>query len=435
MSPDMIGLLGFALVLVLILLRMPVAIALLTVGIGGLLYFRGITATTNLVPSQLFSYVTTLSFIAVPLFLLMGEFAFKAGLVSKAYDAARIWLSRLPGGLAAATVTACGMFGACAGSGLSSAAIMGRLTVPQMIERGYDRSLASGTVASSATLAVLIPPSIILVLYSLYTQEPLGALFLAAYVPGLLTLLGYIGVIVLKARRDPALAPPVTEAPTWADRGRALLSVWGIFVLFGIILGGIYFGLVAPTQAAALAALAALILLLISGQRRWSAIVESLISSARVAGMIFLILIGASVFGTFITISGLPQTVARGLIELGLPSVAFILLVCVFLMVLGAFMDGISMMLLVLPVLLPVLVQLDFNLIWFGIIMVKLVELAAITPPLGITVYVVKGAIGGLATLEQVFGGIWTFLRVELVIVLSIVLFPSIVLFLPQLVS
>jgi C4-dicarboxylate transporter DctM subunit len=432
MESHHIGMLGFVVLLGLIGLRVPIAFALTLVGLGGLVILSGPDATFALLASQMYSSVANNTLSAVPLFLLMGYFAYHAGLTRACFDTARLWLARLPGGLAIATVAGCALFGACAGSGVAAAGAMGRVSIPEMLRYGYDRKLACGSIAAAATLAVLIPPSIVMVVYAILTEVSIGRLLLAGYIPGVLSALILMAMIMFRCSRDPSLAPPVPIKITWSDRLRSLKDIWGITLLIGLVLGGIYTGFVTATEAAAIGALGAFILMMLAKQLTRATFRDSMLETARTTGMIFLLLVGASIFTGFMAISGVPQVLAEVIVEGKYSMWTVLLIICLAYLFLGMFLDSISMMLLTLPVLLPVLKGLDVNLIWFGIIVVKLVEIGCITPPFGITVYVVKGVVGNSVPLEDIFRGIWWFLAMEILTLVILIMFPAITTILPD---
>lgn len=432
MESHHIGMLGFVVLLGLIGLRVPIAFALTLVGLGGLVILSGPDATFALLASQMYSSVANNTLSAVPLFLLMGYFAYHAGLTRACFDTARLWLARLPGGLAIATVAGCALFGACAGSGVAAAGAMGRVSIPEMLRYGYDRKLACGSIAAAATLAVLIPPSIVMVVYAILTEVSIGRLLLAGYIPGVLSALILMAMIMYRCSRDPSLAPPVPIKITWSDRLRSLKDIWGITLLIGLVLGGIYTGFVTATEAAAIGALGAFILMMLAKQLTRATFRDSMLETARTTGMIFLLLVGASIFTGFMAISGVPQVLAEVIVEGKYSMWTVLLIICLAYLFLGMFLDSISMMLLTLPVLLPVLKGLDVNLIWFGIIVVKLVEIGCITPPFGITVYVVKGVVGNSVPLEDIFRGIWWFLAMEILTLVILIMFPAITTILPD---
>jgi tripartite ATP-independent transporter DctM subunit len=309
---------------------------------------------------------------------------------------------------------------------------MGRVSIPEMLRYGYDKKLATGSVAAAATLAVLIPPSIVMVVYAILTEVSIGRLLLGGYLPGALSALILMAMIMVRVKRDPKLAPDVPFKITWAQRLASLKDVWGITLLILLVLGGIYSGFVTATEAAAIGALGAFVLMITAKQLSRATVRDSMLETARTTGMIFLLLVGASIFTGFMAISGVPQKLAEVIVESNLSVWAVLLIVCVVYFFLGMFLDSISMMLLTLPVLLPVLKQLDVNLIWFGIIVVKLVEIGCITPPFGITVYVVKGVVGNTVSLEDVFRGIWWFLAMEILTLVILIALPIISTILPD---
>jgi len=426
------GIAGFGVLLALIAIRVPIAFALALVGLGGMFALVGQDASFAMLSTTLYSSIANNTLTAVPLFLLMGYFAFHAGLTRAAFSTARIWLAGLPGGLAMASVAGCALFGACAGSGVAAAGAMGRVAIPEMLRYGYDRKLACGSIAAAATLAVLIPPSIVMVVYAILVEASIGRLLMAGYIPGILSALILMAMIYVRVRVDPSLAPEVPVKPTWADRISSLKDVWGITILIGLVLGGIFSGFVTATEAAALGALGALILMIVAGQFNKATFKDALLETARTTAMIFLLLVGASIFTGFMALSGLPQKLAQVITDANLSFAMVMLIICIVYIFLGCFLDSISMMLLTIPVLLPVLKTLDVNLIWFGIVIVKLVEIGCITPPFGITVYVVKGVVGNSIPLEEVFRGIWWFLAMEIFTLFILIMFPTISLILPN---
>jgi C4-dicarboxylate transporter, DctM subunit len=432
MESYQIGFLGFAALLVLIGLRIPIAFALALVGLVGQFLLIGPIATSAMISTQLYSSVANNTLAAVPLFLLMGYFAYHAGLTRAAFDTARIWLARLPGGLAMASVAGCAMFGACAGSGVAAAGAMGRVAIPEMLRYGYDPRLASGSIAAAATLAVLIPPSIVMVVYAILVEVSIGRLLMAGYLPGLLSALILMAMIWVRVKRNPKLAPEVPVTITWAQRFASLKDVWGITVLILLVLGGIYSGFVTAPEAAALGAFGAFVLMALAGKLNWGTFKDAVLETARTTGMIFLLLVGASLFTGFMALSGMPQELASWIVDANLSVWMVLIISSIAFVFLGCFLDSISMMLLTIPVLLPILKSMDVNLIWFGVIVVKLVEIGCITPPFGITVYVVKGVVGDAIALEDIFRGIWWFLLMEILTLAILFTFPQITLFLPD---
>ena len=432
MSKLAIALIGLLALIGLIAIRTPVAFALALVGFSGLLLMGGQGLALTFVGGDLYSAVASFSLTAVPLFLLMGHFAYHAGLTRAAFEAARIWLSRLPGGLAMATVLACSIFGAASGSGIAAAAALGRITVPEMLRYGYDKGLATGTIASAATLAVLIPPSVVMIIYAVFTEQSVGRLFIAGIIPGIVSALLYMVMLYVRVRLKPDLAPSIDYRATWGEHLRAFSQVWGIGLLFVLVIGGIYTGFVTAAEAGALGAFGALVLMALARRLKWDTFRESVVSTARTTGMIFLLFVAATVFTRFVALSGVPQVLSGLIIDIGAPPVVLLIALCVLYIFLGMFLDSISMMLLTLPVLLPILIDLDVNLIWFGVLIVKVVEIGAITPPFGVTVYVIKGVVGDQVRLEEIFRGVGWFLVMDLVMLALLIAFPAISLWLPD---
>jgi tripartite ATP-independent transporter DctM subunit len=427
-----VALIGLAALIGLIAIRTPVAFALALVGFVGLVWIGGQGLAITFVGGDLFSAVATFSLTAVPLFLLMGHFAYHAGLTRAAFEAARIWLSRMPGGLAMATVLACAIFGAASGSGIAAAAALGRITVPEMLRYGYDKGLATGTIASAATLAVLIPPSVVMIIYAVFTEQSVGRLFIAGIVPGLISAFLYIAMLYVRVRLKPELAPSIDYRPSWGDHLRAFSQVWGLALLFLLVIGGIYTGFVTAAEAGAIGAFGAFLLMALARRLKWDTFRESVVATARTTGMIFLLFVAATIFTRFVALSGVPQVLSGLIIDLGAPPIVLLIALCVLYIFLGMFLDSISMMLLTLPVLLPILIDLDVNLIWFGVLIVKVVEIGAITPPFGVTVYVIKGVVGDQVRLEEIFRGVGWFLVMDLVMLALLIAFPAISLWLPE---
>jgi C4-dicarboxylate transporter DctM subunit len=434
MDPVLTGALGFVVLLIIILLGIPVGISLMVTGLAGLFYLSGVQSTFHLLINNVFHQATMYEFSAVPMFLLMGYVALEAGLTKPAFESARLWLSPFPGGLAMATSVASGFLGACCGSGIPTTAALSRIAIPEMVRHGYDKGLAAGTVAATAALAVLIPPSIIMVVYAVFMEGvPLGKMLLAGYLPGVLSIAVFITGIAIRVRLNPNLAPPrPTEKITWKQRFISVKGLWGIFVLFGVLAGGIYSGYFTATEAAGMSALTAFILMALTGQFKWSTVKTAFVDTLQVGGMTFLLLIGAVMFSLFLTVSGLPKAAAAMIVAAHLSPMVFVIMVCVMYFILGCFLPSLSMLLLTLPILYPVLLEMKINLIWFGIIVIKMVEVGGLTPPFGIGVYVVKGVVKDEIELTTIFKGIAWFIVMELVTLAILMAFPQISLWLPS---
>jgi C4-dicarboxylate transporter DctM subunit len=434
MDPFWLGILGIALTMVLIVFRFPIAFVLAGIGTIGMMFISGIESSLAYIPHQLYSYISHFTFTAVPLFLLMGYFAFYAGLTVEAYDAARAWVGKLPGGLALTTVGGCALFAASAGSSLAECAAMAKIAVPEMRRSGYSERLATGIVAAAGGMAVVIPPSIIMIIYGVITETSIGELLIAGILPGIL----YFGVfalaIVIYAYLRPSSAPREANVDTsWKARRASIKKTGGIMALFAIVIGGIYGGLVTPTEAAGLGAMGAIVIACIRKKVDWETAKTALAETVKATAMIFLLLGGASIFTLFMSASGVISSATTTLV--GLEIEPHILLVALFLLyiILGMFLDSISMMILTMPMVLPVLKAQGLSIIWFGVIMCMIVEIGCITPPMGLNVYVMKGALGKSVDLNDIFAGAMPFVILEVLIVLILYWFPQIALWLPSL--
>ncbi|RAI02530.1 TRAP transporter large permease [Acuticoccus sediminis] len=428
----------------LLVMRVPIAFGLLFTAVVGLFVLNatrmgafnfdfGWKSTVSMLGRDPYSFVASFTLMAIPMFLLMGNFAFASGATRDAYATARVWLARLPGGLACASVVACGLFAAISGSSLATAAAMGRIAVPEMLRQGYDPRLASGSVAAGGTLGALIPPSILMVIFGIFAEQSIGQLLIGGIVPGILTALTYVAIIVVRAKLNPRLAPPVTERFTNRDRLLSLAGTWQILLIFAVIITVIYTGIGTPTEAAAFGAAAVLVLGVLRGRIRrgnaWSAVRETVVQTA----MIFAIAIASKVLVSFVAFTGVSADLATwaGSIEGG--RIWVLLALTLAYVVLGMFMDPIGILLLTLPVVVPVVDALGYNLIWFGVFLVKLLEVGMITPPVGLNVFVLKSAIGNAVSLENVFRGIGPFLLMDIVTLAILIALPDLVLWLPNL--
>jgi len=442
-NPATLGLAGFVVLLALIALRVPIAIALAGVGFVGLVVAiawppggsfaleRGLQAAWSLISIEPYSFISSFTLVAVPLFLMMGYVAYQARFTEDVYAAARVWLARLPGGLAMASVAGCAAFAAVSGSSLATAAAMGKLAVPEMLRYKYDQGLATGVVAASGTLGSLIPPSILMVLYGIFTEQSIGKLLLAGFIPGVISALIYMAMVWVRGTLDPALGPRA-EAAGWGERVRSLRRTWSIVALFVVVMGGIYSGLVTPTEAAALGAAGAWALGFIARRldraRSRSALIETVVQS----GAIFAVVLGAKIFVAFIAVTGVAGALTEWAAALDLPPLGVLLALSLVYILLGTFMDPLGIMLLTLPVVTPVIERLGYDLIWFGVIMIKYLEIGLITPPVGLNVYVLKGVVGDEVRLETIFRGIAWFLAMDVLTLALLIAFPQISLWLPS---
>jgi tripartite ATP-independent transporter DctM subunit len=434
LDPVFVGVICFVALLVFIALGFPIGIAMAVPGLLGLFYLVGFEGALGLYANTVFSYATKYDLAALPLFLIMGYISVQAGLTRSAYDSARVWLYKLPGGLAMATAVASGLLGACMGTGLPAAAALSRIAIPEMLRHNYDKGLSAGSVAAAATVAVLIPPSILMVIYASFTEVSLGRMLMAGYLPGILSVAIFMVMIGIRCRLNPSLAPSnITETITWKNRFIALKGIWGIGVLLIVLVGGIYSGFFTATEAAGVVAFIAFVLMFVQRKFTWHGIREAFSQTLEVSAMVFLIFAGAISVMLVMAISGTPKALTSLLLSANLGINWFLIMLFVLYIILGCFMDSITILLLTLPVVLPVLNEFDVNLIWFGILCIKIVEIGGITPPFGISVYVVKAVVRDEIPTGVIFKGIGWFVVMEILTVVILFAFPQISLWLPDL--
>lgn len=428
-----IGGLGIAAILGLLALRVPIAFALGGVSFVGIWLVRSEGAAFGIIGSLPHDFASSWELSAVPMFLLMGAAAYQTGLTSSLYTAARLWLNELPGGLAVATNFTAAGFAAASGSSIATSAAVGRLAIPEMLKFGYDKSLATGTVAASGTLGALIPPSIAFVIYGWFTEQSVGTLLIAGLVPGLLTAALYTLMIVGRCMAQPSLAPRVALKVPMREKLNALAHVWPMPVLVLGVIGSIYGGVATPTEAGAVGAAFAFIIG--AAQRRLTreALRNSVGDALRTTASLFFLAIGAVMLTRFLAMAGVPGFIAQVVSDLQLGPVEMVVALAVVYLVLGMFLDPIGVMLLTLPVFLPAFHALDMDLIWIGVIVVKMIEVGLLTPPVGLNVYVVKNVAGDAVPLSTVFRGVGWFLGCELVLMILLIAFPAVSLWLPGL--
>lgn len=427
-----IGLIGIIVLLVMISFRVHVAFALAFVGCIGYGWVTNWSATSGLMACVPYSFVANFILTTVPLFLLMGYLVHHAGLTTDVYETARLWLSKVPGGLAIASVAGCAAFAAACGSSLATSAVMGRIAIPEMLRHNYDKGIATGCVAAAGTIGSLIPPSILLILYGAMTETSIGILLIAGFIPGIVSALIYMGMIYLRALKDKTLCPMTTEMITWLDRIKSLKGTGGILALFSLVIGGIYFGIFTPTEAGGVGASGAFVIAVASGKLKWNNFVESLNDTVRSTSQIFAIALGAALFTKFMAVSDLPNIICEAVLTLKIHPYLILSGLSLVYVFLGMFLDPIGVMLLTLPVVFPVMEALGFNLVWFGIIMIKYLEIGLITPPVGLNVYVIKGVVGNKIGLETIFRGVWWFVAMDILTLIVLIAFPQISLFLPD---
>lgn len=429
MDPITLGYIGIGLVVTLVVLGVPVAFATAFTGICGLMMIRGFDVTVGLAGIIPYSESAHYSLSVLPLFIAIGFLAMHAGITTSAYNAARVWVGRAPGGLATATIFASAGFAAVSGASTASTAVFTRLALPEMEKRGYDQALAAGVVAVGGTLAALIPPSAILVIYGIIVEESIGALLLAGFVPGLISILVYLFVIATVVTLKPELAPKL-ERTSMLEKLKTIPQLAGIMLVVGVILVGIYFGIMTPTESAAVAT-AIMFIMALAKKISFADLRLGLLDTVKTTVMIFMVIWGVLVFVRFLAFTGLPGMITDSVIGLDVPRWVILMAVVVLYLLMGMVLDGIGMMMLTLPVIYPAIVGLGYDPIWFGVLLVKLIEVGVVTPPVGLNCYVVNGIRPDIP-LHKIFKGVAPFLVGEIVIIGIIILFPDLILFLPN---
>jgi tripartite ATP-independent transporter DctM subunit len=430
MDPTLAGILGFVALFALLAARMPIGLAMLVTGAGGIAILNSPTAAMNVMGSFPFTYSAVYSLSVIPLFILMGNFAGVSGMGTDLFRAAYVWMGHRKGGLAAATILACAGFASLSGSSVASAATMGKVALPEMRRYRYDPGLATGTIAAGGTLGILIPPSTVLIVYGLLTEQSVGQLFLAGFLPGLLLTLLFVATIFLVSRLRPELAPAGERVP-FTGRMQALGGTGALLAVVFIVIGGIYAGIFTTTEAAAVGAFLTFLHGLWTRRLTLPRFFTALLDTIKTTSMVFFILIGAHFFSPFLALTRIPANISAWIGELAIPALAILLIILVIYLILGCFMEGFAMLVLTLPIVFPIIVQLGYDPIWFGIIVVLVVEMGLISPPVGMNVFVVKGVAPDVP-LTDIFRGIFPFLGAMAICVGLLIAFPDIALFLPE---
>jgi C4-dicarboxylate transporter DctM subunit len=436
MDQTFVGVVGFLIFIGLMLLRVPVAFGMALVGTAGLTYIYGFSTVIKFIPTEMYSHTSTFTLSALPLFLLMGYLAFYADLSKDSFDAARAWFGKVPGGLAIATVYACAIFGACSGSSLAECAVFSKIAVPEMTSRGYNKRLALGVVASAGGLDVLIPPSIGLVIYGVLTETPIGELLIAGILPGVVYAMIFAVAIGLFCWLKPSYAPRAADIDTsWKARLDAVRRMWAVVLLFSLVLGSIYFGWATPDEAAGVGVFGAFMLVVARRKFRWRDVMTATLDAAKASAVIFLILGTASIFTKFIIVTGAISALTGWIISLGLPFWGIMLCLVILWLILGCFIDAMSMMILTLPLAVPLVQSHGVSMVWFGIVMTMTMIIGTVTPPFGLNCFVMKAALGDEVELNDIFAGALPFVLLMFLIVAILFLFPQISLWLPNLMA
>lgn len=427
-----VGIVGVIIMVVLIGLRMHIGLAMALVACGGITVIAGPRVTYTILQVVPYEFANSWEFSAVPMFILMGTVAYRAGMTAALFRAARLWLARLPGGLAVAANFGCAGFAAAAGSSVVTAVSMGRIAVPEMLRYRYDPALATGVVASAGTLGVMIPPSIPLVLFGYFAEVSVAQLFIAGILPGLLTALVYTALIVGRCWLNPDLAPPVELGTDPREKWQALAEVWPLPAIILVVIGTIYTGFASPTEAAAFGAVASVVIAALQRKLNWAVMKKSLLETIETSAAIFLVVIGAVLLTRFMAFSDLPETIAQIVIGYGVDQLTLIIVTGLIFLVLGCFLDPIGLLLLALPVFLPIYIAADVNLIWFGIIFIKYIEIGLITPPIGVNIFALKSILPKIP-IQTIFRGVMWFFVADIFVLVLLIAFPQITLFLPSL--
>lgn len=432
LSPEALGVVGILAMIAGLFLGVHIGIVLGGVGLLGCIVIAGFVKGIGLLASTAYFTVSNYGFIALPMFIMMGEFAFQGEIGSLLYTAVSKWMGHRYGGLAMATTVANAMFATIAGDSLSATATFGKIAIPEMIRYKYDKVFACGVVASAGCLAVLIPPSGVMILYCIFTSVSLGRLMMAGFIPGIISTIIYMSYIYTKVRLNPGMAPRSSEISSWRERFHVIRWIIPLAVVMIVMFGGIYTGIFSPIEAGAIGAFTVLILNLARGTFSLSKYAAAMANVARTTAMIFLVIIGAMIFSKFLVLAGIPDLVLTAITSLHMSKYVVLFIIIVLYLIMGCFMTVPAMLAVSLPLFFPLAEGLGFNGVWFGIIIVLMCEIAALTPPVGLNVYVLKAVVGDLVPTGGIFRGIVPFFFLNLIIVAILIAFPQLSLWLPS---
>ena len=430
MSNEFIAIAGFVVLFALMLLRVPIGVAMGLVGVGGFAAIVGPQPALNLLAQSPIRTITDFNLMLIPFFVLMGVLATRSGMSSELFRSGRAWLGSFRGGLGLASVGACAGFAAICGSSVATAATMTKIAYPEMKRTGYDDATSTGIIAAGGTLGILIPPSVVLAIYGFITGQDIGMLFIAGVIPGLLAVIMYMATVSIAFGRKLPRGEPFSLREALAS----LRGVWAVLLLFVAVIVAIYLGVVTATEAAAAGAFLTALIGFMRGRLNLSKLMDCLVEALRTSVAIYTILIGAILFGYFLAITQVPQNLTEFLTGLGLSRYATLILILLLFMVMGCFLDAMAMIILMVPIVFPVIMELGFDPIWFGVIIVMTVELGLITPPVGMNVYVIK-SIASRVGLTTIFRGVFPFVIADVLRLILLLAFPALVLFLPNTMS
>ncbi|MBT4089095.1 MAG: TRAP transporter large permease, partial [Deltaproteobacteria bacterium] len=425
-----VSLVFIALMILLLILGFPVAFSMALVGVMGIWYLTEFQLSIDIVKMVTYDAVAHYYYCVIPFFILMGFLSLEAGIGTRLYNVGAKWFGQLPGGLAIGTIIGCGGFAAICGDSMATAATMGSVSVPEMNKFNYKASLSNGSVAAGGTLGILIPPSVGFIAYGIVTEQAVGKLFMAGIIPGIILMVCFALMIYSRALLDPELGPRAPKS-TLLEKITSIKDIWQVMILFGGVIGGIFSGVITPTEAGAVGAVGALVIAMFSGVFSKEGFYRALLISTKMSGMIFAILIGVGLLGYFVTLTDLPMQLAENLKSIDVSKYVLLTLILMLYLFLGMLMNIIPMIMLTLPILFPTVMALGFDPIWFGVIMVIIMEMGQITPPVGINVFVIHG-ISGNVPMVEIYKGIVPFVLVQIAVIVLLTLFPEIVMLLPN---
>ena len=431
-SPTMVGFVSLALFFILLLLGTPVAVSMAMIGIFGFWMLLGTKSALNMAGTVPFSSADHYDMTVLPLFIIMGSFGSLAGFAKAAFDAARLWVGMIPGGIVQAAVIGATAFAAANGSSIASCAVLAKVTIPEMLKQGVNKGMAVGAVASAATLAIMIPPSGTFVVYGMITGISIGQLLIAGIIPGLIGAAIIMITIAIRVKLDPTSVPRSPEQYSWKDRFTSIPQAWGIVVIAIVVMGGIYTGIATPTEAGAIGAFVAFITMIITKKAKWGEIRDALFESGGISSSVLFILIGGMTFGYMISVSQIPQLLANWVVGLQVHPMIILISIVIVYIILGCFIDTLSSMIITLPIVFPIILELGFSPIWFGVLMVQNAEIGAITPPFGMNLFVLKSMLEDYS-LTDIFKGVAWFVAPLAITMAIYIAFPQVSLWLPGL--
>ncbi|MBS9721811.1 TRAP transporter large permease [Tianweitania sp. BSSL-BM11] len=434
-DPATAAIIAIGLLFLLMLAGVHIGVAMGLCGLLGIYLSMGEFAALAQAGSVPFSTVNSFTLAVIPMFILMGSLATQARLTTDLYAAAHNWFAKLPGGLAMTTTMASAAFGAASGSTMVNAAVFTKMAMPEMTDAGYDKRLSSGSIASAGVLSAMIPPSVLMVIYAITTEQSVGKMLIAGIIPGLMTAFIFLGGIYVWAKLKPHHAPMPEHSVSFSDKIGSLKNTWGILLLFALVIGGIYGGWFIPTYAGAVGAFGAFLIVFMKRRADFATLRETFLEAILSSATIFLVVIGGMLFARFLTYTGLVSEVSDWLITQELPPFAYLMAFAVLFLILGCFIEPIAIIVMTLPVMFPVMMNVGYDPIWLGVVVIKMCEISLITPPVGLNAFVVRASSPVPLRLEQVFAGVLPFILMEVVALALLIAFPSLVTFLPSLIS